>query len=450
MSVTRRTFIQQAFSVGSAMFYFWIETKTSFAMVQDQCTLPPFENAVRLIPNEPKVVTRYSTLEMNTAGMAGKLAKFREAICKIRALPATDLIGWDKEIAQHCLHCKGPRGPASNNIHYSSAFLPWHRAYLYFMERILRKLSGDNDLRLIYWNWENSQSRLVPGIYAPQNQCLYWANRHLTTALTNQQVDVKPLLAIPDFPTFGGGAQGNSGAAYGGPHANVHNAFAPGDMANLMYSPRDPVFYAHHGNIDRLWSSWARQPGHKNPDFGSDKAYFYDENRKLRYIEFNDLKDETKLGYRYSSYMSPTVAVGRLKSFAVAGKEALFNMAPEAITRMAHTKGPRYLLIRNIQNLEKLPGTRTFGIFADKPPAGADSATDKGFLGTVATILAEEADHHEESGPLTAALDVTDKLPAMVTLKKLTLELTVAPLDAAGKTTAAGIPLAAESISFIG
>jgi Common central domain of tyrosinase/Polyphenol oxidase middle domain len=448
VKTTRRSFFQQIAAFGMV---FWIET-SGYGMMQDQCTLPPFDNAVQLVPNEPKVVDRISTIQMSETGKANQLKKLREAFCKIQQLSKTnpnDLIGWDKQIAQHCLHCKGPRGPASNNIHYSSAFLPWHRAYLYFMERILRNLGGDNDLRLVYWNWESPSSYKLPAIYAPNTpgQCLYYGNRGAMTtgSLTPAQVDVKALLAIPDFPTFGGGTQGNPGAVYGGPHANVHNAFAPGDMANLMYSPRDPVFYAHHGNIDRLWSSWVKA-GHPNPDFGTDKAYFYDENRKLRYILFNDLRDETKLGYRYSSYMSPRVLAAHLEQFNALSSEAHVPFEDRAIAKM-RTATQKVLIIRNIQNLDKLGDTRTFGIFADTPAPGTQSTADPAFLGTVATIRSDET--HEETGPLTAALDVSAKLPRLTANKKNALDLTVAALDAHGKTTGQSIPLSAASISLI-
>jgi hypothetical protein len=110
--------------------------------------------------------------------------------------------------------------------------------------------------------------------------------------------------------------------------------------------------------------------------------------------------------------------------------------------------GPRYLIIRNIHNLEQLPPARTFGIFADDPAPGTNSQLDAGFLGTVGTILSDEA--HMDAGTLTAALDVTQKLPRLTTAHKKTgLDLTIAALDAHGKTTGKGIPISADSISLI-
>ena len=34
-------------------------------------------------------------------------------------------------------------------------FLPWHRMYVYFLERIIRKVSGHTEFTLPYWNYSN-------------------------------------------------------------------------------------------------------------------------------------------------------------------------------------------------------------------------------------------------------------------------------------------------------
>ena len=38
------------------------------------------------------------------------------------------------------------------------------------------------------------------------------------------------------------------------PHNGIHN-FVGGDMGTLM-SPLDPIFWTHHGRVDRLWVEW--------------------------------------------------------------------------------------------------------------------------------------------------------------------------------------------------
>jgi tyrosinase len=63
------------------------------------------------------------------------------------------------------------------------------------------------------------------------------------------------------------------------PHNPVHNLIG-GEMAN-MTSPRDPIFYLHHANIDRLWHAWALPdgkgvPGTSNPYNASTSAPYWE------------------------------------------------------------------------------------------------------------------------------------------------------------------------------
>lgn len=447
MSITRRGFIRHTLAVGPVAMVFWMDKDLAWAQGGAECTLPEPGTPQRFIPNEPKVLTRYSAREMADPGMAAQLEGFRKAIGLVRALPSDDVIGWTKLIAQHCIHCASSN---TSNIHYDWMFLPWHRGLLYFLERTLRKVSGNDDIRLVYWDWESSESRTLPSIYAPAGQPLYWARRNLRGSawpLSNDDVNVQPLLAIPDFSLFGGtSAQRQpTPAAYSGPHAKVHNAFGPGDMSNLQYSPRDPVFYAHHGNIDRLWSSWVAA-GHANPDFGDAKVYFYDENRVWSYVLLNDLRDEAKLGYRYSSLMRPATTAGALRAAAVPKAQNRLTISGESMKRMA-APGPEFLVIENLKNLEKLPmEALEFGIFVDAPPVGTQSETAQGFLGSAARVLSEG---HSHEGTLSAAIEVTGKLAGLAQEKSGTVALHVAPLDPEGRTTAPAIPLEADRIHLI-
>ncbi len=438
----RRQFMKLSIGAGATCFSMWVETD-ELARGQADCTLPPPATATPFVFNEPKVVERISCTEI--ASRSTQLAQFRDAIAKERALPATDVIGWTKQIAQHCLGCAPSN---NNNVHFNWQFVGWHRALLYFLERILRKKFGPDDLRMIYWDWENTNSRRMPDIYAPAGQSLYWANRRVVT-LSASDVNVQPLLAIPDFRTFGGTAAQRSPtpAIFGGPHANVHNSFAPGDMADLQFSPRDPVFYAHHSNIDRLWSSWIKA-GHQNPDFGQAKVYFYDENAKWRSVLLNDVRDETKLGYKYSSLMQPQRPASQLRTFTLLKRpQNLMRFTPQAIEPIkSASPGPHYLIIQDIQNLTKFAAdTLRYGIFYTPPPVGTAVSDFPGYLGKVSNVASAG---HVHAAPLTAAIEVTGKL-ATALGSGTDLSLTVAPLDAEGKTTAAGIPLVAENVSLI-
>jgi hypothetical protein len=445
VGLTRRNFLNHALMVGPVAMYLWIDPEIGFAD-DAECALTKPPDAQPLIPDEKRIVERHSAQEIAQAGRAAELKTFRDAIGKLRALPPADVISWTKQVAQHCLSC-APSNKA--NIHFNWAFLPWHRALLYFLERILRKQSNDDDLRLIYWDWENAASRELPSIYATPNQPLFWKNRKFPLSLTDDDVDVQPLLGVPSFPTFGGGPDEGkpTPAAFGGPHANVHNSFDPGDMADLQYSPRDPVFYAHHGNIDRLWSSWVRA-GHSNPDFGDSKAYFYDEDKKWRYVLFNDLRDESKLGYKYSSYMQSSTASRTMKSFAISGHAERLQMATADLQEVRSVPaGPRFLLIDSIHNLGAF-GVEAlrYGIFAAAPTVGSNIAGNANYLGKVATVRVGGEVH---AGPLTAALEVTGRIPQLLADEGGVIRLFVAPVDAKGDVLALGIPIQADSIILV-
>lgn len=449
MHVTRRTFLGWTTAAGAVAMTFWIETNRALGRGTPECFLPTPDEPQRFVPDEPRIRTRFSAAELAGPGKTVELQRFRDAIGLVRSLPSNDVIGWTRQVAQHCLSCASEN---RSNIHYDWQFLVWHRAYLYFLERILRTLSHNDDLRLVYWNWESKDSRTLPEIYAPPGQPLYWPNRGLTGPswpLSDEDVDVQPLLGIASADTFFGTSVQREPvpAAFSGPHANVHNAFDPGDMADLQFSPRDPVFFAHHGNIDRVWSSWVHA-GHVSPDFGDAKVYFYDEQRQWRYVLMNDLRDESKLGYQYSSLIQPTVPIDRLRSFAFGKDDTRFTLSSEDASALPSRPGPLYLIIHNIQNLDRLPADRLrYGIFSGYPPVGVETASIQGYLGKIARVRSGD---HEHVGPLSAALNVSGKLGTLAGEIGQALELTVAPLDESGKTTGPAIPLVADSISLIG
>ncbi len=71
------------------------------------------------------------------------------------------------------------------------------------------------------------------------------------------------------------------------------NAIIPfTDMSDLQYAALDPLFYAHHGNIDRLWEVWKSLPGGSRKDLGqadflNTQFLFYDENAALVKVQIS-------------------------------------------------------------------------------------------------------------------------------------------------------------------
>jgi tyrosinase len=71
------------------------------------------------------------------------LDSYKKAIRAMLALPPTDPRNWYRYTLIHTLDCP----------HGNWWFLPWHRGYVGWFERICRELSGDPDFALPYWDW---------------------------------------------------------------------------------------------------------------------------------------------------------------------------------------------------------------------------------------------------------------------------------------------------------
>lgn len=66
-------------------------------------------------------------------------------------------------------------------VHFSWLFLPWHRWYLYFHERILGHLIGDPHFSLVFWNWDNQKAdggNMMPTMFTQEGSPLYDAKRN--------------------------------------------------------------------------------------------------------------------------------------------------------------------------------------------------------------------------------------------------------------------------------
>ena len=104
------------------------------------------------------------------------IEKYQRAMELMRALPDTDGRSFKNQYKLHCLYCDNhlyldaPDHPYPLEIHDSWLFFPWHRCYLYFHERILAKLIGDDTFALPFWNWDN-QSPDAGGNVVPRHGC---------------------------------------------------------------------------------------------------------------------------------------------------------------------------------------------------------------------------------------------------------------------------------------
>jgi Common central domain of tyrosinase len=84
---------------------------------------------------------------------------YAKAIKVMQARPASDPTSWAWQAAVHGTFAAPPPGANWNACqHQGWFFLSWHRMYLYFFERIVRKAvldaGGPADFALMYWNYD--------------------------------------------------------------------------------------------------------------------------------------------------------------------------------------------------------------------------------------------------------------------------------------------------------
>ena len=287
------------------------------------------------------------------------IAKYNKAYELMKALPDTDPRSFKVQTHLHCAFCNGAyrQGGAGGDtplqVHFSWLFLPWHRMYLYFHERILGSLIGDPSFALVYWNWDDQRDggNVLPPMFARNGTALFDANRSTSALSGTTLIRLSPasstsnttLIALENLnsmyqamvtartpelflggPYVLGSDLTNStviSAPLGGSIENtIHNGIhywtgnrnntLGEDMGTFTSAGRDPVFYSHHTNVDRLWDMWRfHLPDGERHDFNVtdflDAEFpFFDEYANMVKIKVRDVLDISKLGYKYKRVSS--------------------------------------------------------------------------------------------------------------------------------------------------
>ncbi|RWA97860.1 tyrosinase family protein [Mesorhizobium sp.] len=208
--------------------------------------------AVSILPRKAEGQTVRIRKDIATLASDGpELTAYRKAIVAMREM--SDQRGWQGQAEIHDNFCQ----------HQNWKTLPWHRAYVLNFENLIREFSGDASFALPYWNW--TKDPLIPAsFWGDDNPLAHARSADANTAMRDEFVgasNMEEILAIEDFEQFASFEVG-TGTLEGGPHNHVHGRIG-GDMASFL-SPRDPIFWLHHSNIDRLWALWNRSHGNTN------------------------------------------------------------------------------------------------------------------------------------------------------------------------------------------
>jgi polyphenol oxidase len=280
-------------------------------------------------------------------------ARLEKAYALLRALPDSDPRSLLNQKNIHCLYCDDalyyPGQDYPLEIHNGWFFLPWHRMFMYWHERILAKLLNDDTFALPFWAWDNSMDvtpapNQMPAPYAKKSSPLYDAARNncsfppfvidldtvggCTTKtpeflrIQNDRLQYTQLVVGAPTPAlffglpyfFGDYGGKGPGTFEDQPHGTVHewvgDPTAPtlgsqyhafDDMGNFGRAAFDPIFYPHHSNVDRLWCLWTHIPGGTrthptHPAFLSSQFTFYDEHANLVKMNVSQVLDTDLLG----------------------------------------------------------------------------------------------------------------------------------------------------------
>ncbi|GJN17523.1 hypothetical protein PR202_gb04599 [Eleusine coracana subsp. coracana] len=301
------------------------------------------------------------------------MAKYRRAVALMKALPRTDPRSFYQQANVHCAYCSGAlrqlgRPELPVQIHFTWLFFPFHRSYLYFFERIAAKLLGDPGFALPFWSWDVPEGMRIPDEFADRASPLYNARRnprHLPPKVldlefmevennyTDEQqiqrnlwVMHKQMVTNAPLPSLfygqpyrtGDSAMPGAGTVEVCPHNTMHvwtgDLRYPNieDMGIYYSSGRDPIFYTHHANIDRLWDSWRHimrttrgnqtQVDLTDPDWLDASFLFYDEDARLVRVTVRDMLDADKLRYTYGGVGMPWLNARPPTSPGVNGKRS--------------------------------------------------------------------------------------------------------------------------------
>src|ERR1051325_10733216 len=101
---------------------------------------------------------------------------YKTAVTAMKALPATDPRSWSYQAAIHGTYATPSHTAWNTCEHHTKFFWSWHRMYLYYFERIVRKYSGVSGWALPYWNYSSPSERQLPAVFRDATSSLYVAN----------------------------------------------------------------------------------------------------------------------------------------------------------------------------------------------------------------------------------------------------------------------------------
>lgn len=361
MKYTRKTFLG-----ASAIGLLGMATKSSEAKPNKPIELcDPSEVKPFVFGNEP-LRTRKSFYDLSD----NEVKNLCKAVGYMRnQIPLGDPLHWETYTKMHSKHCTSA-DEMNPQVHWGWHFLPWHRAYIFFLERILANILRNNfdvdnsaNFAYPYWDWvnhkemPNTKERELRGLASPlfgydltqqnmvkgdnlgfDNLALYNGNRgptieknkmtpdnetqpdskqHIQECINFMSPEYVKLMLTTPWEQFGGkpviDKVNGPGLLESGAHNDGHDWVGTRygcnrDMGTLRYAALDPIFFMHHGNIDRIWSLYKNEMPDVNGPWGQQVYVFPDLDGTPVSVTIKDIV----LWMNTVSYQAPSVEKTKL------------------------------------------------------------------------------------------------------------------------------------------
>jgi hypothetical protein len=400
--------------------------------------LRPVAGTASVLAGTPTTFVRREAWDLESADPFDPITlAYAKAVQVMQARPASDPTSWTYQGAVHGTLATPPPGANWNECqHRNWFFLPWHRMYLYFFERIVRKAvldaGGPVDFALPYWNYDRpfTGNSLPPAFRTPtlpdgtanplfvpspgRDATLMAGGQVPPTATTSTlALSLTNFSAAVGLPSFGGGSVGPAhfgnalGALESTPHNIMHPTiggfmFADACQGALMTDPDcaalDPVFWLHHANVDRLWNDWLQLGGARaNPTEAAwlgQSFVFHDETGAAVTLSGADVVDSAaQLGYVYDDATAPSrrmvsvaatsppqgppelVAASEQRLELTGSTSSVQLTVPTNTRSLVQAAGERGHVLVNVEDIEaeRDPGLG-YAVYLEVPGAEPDSA----------------------------------------------------------------------------
>ncbi|KAF3336398.1 polyphenol oxidase [Carex littledalei] len=304
---------------------------TSGAPVNNNICCPPYNMTEFIDYDFPHTPLRVRRPVHEVKDDNEYMAKYKEAVRKMKELKSDHPWNFYQQALVHCAYFTGAR------VHYSWHFLPWHRYYLHFFERILGRLIDDDTFTLPYWNFDVKEGMTIPEIFTSDpNSPLYNENSRNKNHYHPEILDYR-YAYICGNPPCGSNKTGDElvqeNMSYmqttfmnslqlpelfmrglEGIHNSIHEFVGPTeyphtDMGNFATAAKDCLFYSLHANVDRLWHLYRNFRGNRvefnEPDWLDMSFIFYDEHERVVRVKVKDCLTPAKLRYTYEEVPMP-------------------------------------------------------------------------------------------------------------------------------------------------